>query len=132
MAYPTVEQIDARMAALRKERREAVERERKADRAARAEVQGLVGDLVLSMFPGGWRTVDPHRLASAIEANSFLFSPVEEKPVEDARKLWATWSRERKAARKSAKDGVGEPAPPVAGGQGASSPDSGGGQEVRP
>ena len=70
MVNRSVEEIDAQIADLRKERKQAVVRERKAETDAQQVVSSKIGDLVLSLYPDGWRSIDPEQLARALYLNA--------------------------------------------------------------
>ena len=70
MVNRSVEEIDAQIAELRKERKHAAARERKAEMDARQAVSCKIGELVLSLYPDGWRSIDPEKLAQALYLNA--------------------------------------------------------------
>lgn len=76
----SVTEIDRRIAELKVLRKDAVAAERKADKEAESKAVTALGQLVLSMYPDGWTTVDFTALSEGFKNTPDLFATAPSAP----------------------------------------------------
>lgn len=101
----TIEQIDAEIARLKEERKQAQAREREADAKGEEIAKTKIGDLVLSFYPKGWRSVDADALAEALLKARDALSEQPTEPVEVAANKWKKLSVKKLLEGASARNG---------------------------
>lgn len=84
----TTEQIDAEIAKLKAEREEALQREREEDAKGEEIARAKIGEIVLSFYPDGWRTVDEKAFVGALANAHSGFATHPQDTIKDATAKW--------------------------------------------